>query len=59
MSCWSKPDGERVLRFVAKQAGQGFSYSEVGASRSQAPSGYTVDHNRVKLGHGLNVFGTR
>ena len=28
----------------------------MGASRSQAPSGYTVDHNRVKLGHGLNVF---
>lgn len=42
-----------------EQRGAPFSYAEVGASR-EAPGkvpGYAVDHNRVKLGDGEDVFG--
>jgi len=54
--CGSKPNPEAVRAFLAKQVGQGFSYPEVGASRSKVPRGYTVDHNRVSLGYGVEVF---
>ena len=33
-----------------------FSYPEVGATRGNPPSGYTVDHNRVQLGFGKECY---
>jgi uncharacterized protein (UPF0548 family) len=56
MFCWSKPNRTSVTAFVARQQNQNFSYPEVGCSREQAPSGYTTDHNRVKLGIGVDAF---
>jgi uncharacterized protein (UPF0548 family) len=53
---WSKPDRSAIERFVAAQREEKFSYTEVGASRGQAPSGYTVDHNRIELGRGADAF---
>ena len=53
---WSfRPLAADALRaFLARQEGEPFSYAEVGASRdnASAPSGYNIDHNRVRLGQG-------
>ncbi|MGB3683852.1 MAG: DUF1990 domain-containing protein [Rubrobacteraceae bacterium] len=51
-----EPSGEYVKEFLRGQEDQPFSYAEVGKSRTGAPSGYTVDHNRVRLGEGEEVF---
>ena len=52
-----KPSEDYVQRFVAAQSSLPFSYKEVGATRSGvAPAGYTVDHNRVRLGTGEETF---
>ncbi len=51
-----KPTEETVRQFVASQRALPFSYSEVGATKTRAPSGYTVDHNRIKLGEGESTY---
>jgi uncharacterized protein (UPF0548 family) len=52
----SKPQRQSILAFIAAQQNQNFSYAEVGSSRTQAPPGYIVDHNRVNLGQGIEAF---
>ena len=52
----SKPSRSSVDAFLATQQTQDFSYPEVGASRNQAPAGYTVDHNRIHLGEGSQTY---
>ena len=48
---------ETIREHLARQARQPFSYAEVGASNDPSPPpGYTIDHNRVLLGHGASVF---
>ena len=42
--------------FIAAQQNQKFSYAETGASREGAPRGYTVDHNRIRLGVGAGAY---
>jgi len=56
MFCWSKPDPESAIAFLSAQQKQPFSYADVGSSRREAPKGYIVDHNRIKLGQGVQVF---
>src|SRR5438128_6526521 len=51
-----KPSEEQIQHFLAAVSRQTFSYSEVGASRSEAPTGYDLDHNRIQLGKGGAVF---
>ena len=51
-----QPSGERIRRFIASQKDLPFSYSEVGATQTSPPTGYTVDHNRIRLGEGLEAF---
>jgi uncharacterized protein (UPF0548 family) len=51
-----KPSEETVRQFIASQCDLPFSYSEVGATQSVAPAGYTVDHNRIKLGEGETTY---
>lgn len=51
-----KPRAEFIRAFLARQEACVFSYAEVGASREEAPRGYTVDHNRVQLGAGRECF---
>jgi uncharacterized protein (UPF0548 family) len=48
----TEPSEERIRRFISSQKDTGFSYSEVGASANIAPTGYNLDHNRVRLGRG-------
>jgi uncharacterized protein (UPF0548 family) len=53
-----RPEPETVSKFLKAQAGRDFSYSAVGATESmkQSPAGFVVDHTRVQLGHGQEVF---
>jgi len=51
-----KPSEARIGSFLASQRNQKFSYAPVGASRENAPAGYTLDHNRVRLGQGPDDF---
>ena len=51
-----KPSDAEIRQFLRVQQSLPFSYLEVGASRGDLPSGYTVDHNRVRLGEGQQVF---
>ena len=51
-----KPDAKTLERFLDRQQNQPFSYSEVGTTRGPAPLGYNVDHNRIRLGNGLETF---
>jgi uncharacterized protein (UPF0548 family) len=56
MLCLSKPDGDCIRQFVSAQESRPFSYAHVGATRERAPDGYNVDHNRIQLGEGADVF---
>ena len=52
-----KPSDKAIRRFISSQHELPFSYREVGATRSEeAPAGYTVDHNRIRLGEGENIY---
>ena len=52
-----KPSDETMRQFVSSQHERPFSYPEVGATRSEStPAGYTVDHNRIRLGDGENTY---
>jgi len=51
-----KPAEGMIREFLLRQAHRGFSYNEIGASQNSVPAGYVVDHNRVKLGNGEEVF---
>lgn len=46
------PSEDEVRHFISQQQHSIFSYPEVGASASNVPSRYNVDHNRVPLGNG-------
>ena len=51
-----KPTTETIRAFLASQSGLDLSYPAVGATATQPPSGYTVDHTRIRLGEGEAVF---
>ena len=51
-----RPSAETIREFLAAQAKLDFTYSAVGATASQPPAGYVVDHTRIKLGEGEPVF---
>jgi uncharacterized protein (UPF0548 family) len=53
---WSKPNRDSVIAFLSAQQNEPFSYADVGSSRREAPKGYIVDHNRIKLGQGVQIF---
>ena len=52
----SRPDDKSIQRFLDDRVLDIFSYTEIGATRESAPSGYNIDHNRIKLGVGLEAF---
>ena len=51
-----RPSAARIAGFLGAQEGVPFSYAEVGGTRGAPPAGYTVDHNRVRLGSGAETF---
>jgi uncharacterized protein (UPF0548 family) len=53
----AKPSDEQIENIIAAQRGASLSYPFAGATREGArPAGYNVDHNRVRLGAGRDVF---
>jgi len=51
-----QPSPEAIQRFISSQRDLPFSYPEVGATAGELPTGYIVDHNRVKLGTGKETY---
>lgn len=51
-----KPGPERIREFLAAQKREQFSYEHIGASRTKAPDGFLLDHNRIQLGQGRADF---
>jgi uncharacterized protein (UPF0548 family) len=51
-----RPDNAAIVSFLEDQRHQPFSYPDTGATRSVPPNGYNIDHNRIRLGHGPDVF---
>jgi uncharacterized protein (UPF0548 family) len=57
MFLYRKPSDEAIRQFIFSQSQLPFSYSQTGATRAEdPPSGYNVDHNRIKLGKGRETF---
>jgi uncharacterized protein (UPF0548 family) len=52
----TRPRADDVAAFLAGQRGRAFSYAAVGATRGAPPPGFTVDHNRARLGAGAECF---
>lgn len=55
----TEPSDRDVERFISSQKNLPFTYADVGATRfdpATAPRGFTLDHNRVQLGHGNEVY---
>jgi uncharacterized protein (UPF0548 family) len=51
-----KPSPETLRAFLAAQAKLDFTYAPVGATATAPPTGYVVDHTRMRLGEGKSVF---
>ncbi len=52
-----RPTESAVTKFIETSRSSEFSYKAVGQSRhASSPGGYTVDHNRIVLGQGSDVF---
>ncbi|MBK6749995.1 MAG: DUF1990 domain-containing protein [Pyrinomonadaceae bacterium] len=52
----TKPDRYAVQQFLDDRVNDHYSYPEIGATASDAPSGYNIDRNRLRLGVGIEVF---
>jgi uncharacterized protein (UPF0548 family) len=52
-----QPSIHLIAQFISSQHDLPFSYQEVGATHGEAaPPGYKVDHNRIRLGEGEEVY---
>src|SRR5829696_494984 len=56
MFMFREPSEDYVAKFISSQSNLPFTYSEVGATNANPPAAYTVDHNRIQLGHGEDVY---
>jgi len=52
----NRPTEAQIDKFLDTCKADSFSYDEVGATRSSPPAGYNIDHNRVILGYGEDIF---
>ena len=52
----TEPSEQQVEKFIASQRELPFTYAEVGATQTTPPADYKLDHNRIHLGHGLEVY---
>ena len=52
----SEPSEQDAVQFVSSQCNLPFTYAEVGATNATPPSGYRVDHNRIRLGEGEATY---
>ena len=52
----TEPTDEDVTKFISSQCNLEFTYPEVAATNATPPATYTVDHNRIQLGHGEATY---
>jgi uncharacterized protein (UPF0548 family) len=52
----TRPDDEAIRLFLTAQQQLPYSYVEIGATKTIPPYGYDIDHNRIQLGTGGEVF---
>jgi uncharacterized protein (UPF0548 family) len=52
----TEPSTQVIREFIATRRDSPFSYSAVGATNAVPPREYTLDHNRVQLGLGNEVY---
>ncbi|RCS52722.1 DUF1990 domain-containing protein [Bremerella cremea] len=53
---FSSPDSETVERFLADQRNRPLTYGHQGKTATTPPSGFNLDHTRVCLGQGIEIF---
>ena len=51
-----QPSPETIRAFLASQSKHELTYGAGGATQGAAPVGYVVDHTRIKLGEGEEVY---
>jgi uncharacterized protein (UPF0548 family) len=51
-----RPSIGMMRDFLAAQSQLDFTYAEVGSTATVPPTGYAVDHTRVRLGEGETIF---
>lgn len=51
-----RPSAQTIRSFIESQSRLPFSYTQTGATQTQPPSGFTVDHNRIMLGRGQETY---
>tara|TARA_R110002095_G_scaffold105757_2_gene92557 strand:- start:7286 stop:7894 length:609 start_codon:yes stop_codon:yes gene_type:complete len=57
MFLFRQPDSQQISDFITAQSQLEFTYSQVGTTRTETPpAGYQVDHNRICLGQGGEVY---
>jgi uncharacterized protein (UPF0548 family) len=56
MPSFRKPRPSDIRDFLEQQRRLGFSYDAVGATAGEPPSGFTLDHTRVEIGYGEQLF---
>jgi uncharacterized protein (UPF0548 family) len=56
MFFFKKPSVSTLRDFLDSQAGLDFTYPAVGATATDPPSGYVLDHTRIRLGTGRSIF---
>lgn len=52
----SEPSDETIRSFIQAASESTFSYAELGATDTNPPAGYNIDHNRIKLGSGNETW---
>ena len=52
----TEPSDGDVANFISSQRNLDFTYPAVGSTNATPPPGFTVDHNRVQLGHGEATY---
>ena len=52
----SKPSNERIRQFISAQRELDFSDPNAHSDLEDSPLGYSVDHNRIELGEGEEIF---
>jgi uncharacterized protein (UPF0548 family) len=56
MLFFSKPSPQTIRTLLSTQEHETFSYPEIGATKQQGPKSYNIDHNRIQLGQGAEIF---
>ncbi len=52
----TEPSERQIKDFLAEQKDLPFSYKEVGASKNVVPENYPINHHRIQIGSGTEIF---